>query len=476
MNDLWMALTELRDAQPDYEEAERYYDGDVQEKHASQLMQRLLKGSGTDFRVNLACRPVDAVLDRMEISAVTADPDAATKTLNEQWEANDLDIEAPEIHENGLKYGDAYLYVGLSEPDPDSEIEDEDTVESRTVDVFYNSPLTVRVIYDDEHPRRKKLAIKSWCEQGDDGKEWTRVNLYYPDRIEKWASKPGSKGDKPEDFEPYADDSTDENGHVIYEQPGKIPFFHFRTKRPYGVPVHKNAWGPQDALTKLIINQMSTADFAAFPQRYATIAASEGTDDDADWDHDDATDPEARESSMISGPGRVWLLRNIDKIGEFTPADVKNFLEPIGMYVRFMAAATSTPMRWFDPSGDVPSGESIRADEAPLVKRIEAFERSFAAAWSEALEYALKLLGTTATVTVQWAPTQTIEDLDGWNAIIAKQQAGVPVRQCLLEAGYTEAKVDEWGYTEDAPDGPGRLDDLLGAAGNGAEPALAGGL
>lgn len=463
MSDLMMALTELRDAQPCYEEAEEYYEGTADEKYASDAMRRLLTGSRTGFTINMAARPVDAVLDRMEIAAVTTDPEQHTTVLQQQvWDANDLDIEAPEIHLRTCSLGDAYLYVGLSDEPENPDLED-DTGPGRTVDMFYNSPTTVRIIYDTEHPRRKKLAIKSWCEKDEAGKDRTRVNLYYPDRIEKWVSKPNTKGVKEQDFERYADDSTDDNGDMVNET-GRIPFFHFRTRRPYGTPVHKNAFGPQDALTKLVINQMAASDFAAFPQRYTLAEPGVGTDDDTDWGDDDATDPEARESSLISGPGQVWQLRNIKAAGEFTPVDVKNFLEPMGTYVRFMAATTTTPLRWFDPSGDVPSGESIRADEAPLVKKVEALERAFAATWGEACEYALELLGVNGvTVMVQWAPTQTIDDLEGWQAVQAQQAAGVPVRQSLIEHGYTDTQVEEWGYTEQEPDGPNNLGDMMRA-------------
>src|SRR3546814_17791675 len=55
----------------------------------------------------------------------------------------------------------------------------------------------------------------------------------------------------------------------VENETGEIPFFHFRTARPYGRPEHKKAYGPQDALTKLVTTMMSTSAFAAFPQTWA---------------------------------------------------------------------------------------------------------------------------------------------------------------------------------------------------------------
>lgn len=464
MSDLIDALLALRDSRGAYQEAEDFYEGEVPERFMSETMAKLFGGGQSDYFVNLAQKPVVAVLDRLEIAAFTCPDEGATKVLAEQvWDANELDIEAPEIHERALTYGDAYLFVWEAEPpeqDEDGEEPAEDEASpGRRVDVFYNSPLSVRVLYDDEQPRRKRLAIKSWCVVDDDGKERTRVNLYYPDRCEKWISKANSEADRDDDFEPYVDEHTDENGEMPNPY-GEIPFFHFRTRRPYGRPEHKNAYGPQNGINKLITLLMSTADFDAFPQRYGLVESGAGTDDDTDWGEDETTDPEDRESALISRPGSLWALRHYKEVGQFQPSNPSNFLEPLSAEVRLMAAATTTPYRWFDPTGGVPSGESIRADDAPLVKKINARQRSFGATWSDAGQFALKILGIVAVPTVRWAPPQIINDLDGWQAILAKQDAGVTTRQTLLEAGYTEAEVTSWGYTEDEPNGPEGLGEL----------------
>jgi len=459
IEDLIPAYAELRAARPAYDQAEMYREGDAPERFASAAIQRALRGGSRDFHVNLAARPIDAVLDRLEIAALVCEPDEHTSTLTKRvWEANELDIEAPQIHDNALTFGDAYLFVWPSDTSSDTDEHGAPVARVDGVHVFYNSPLSVRMIYDEENPRLAKLVIKAWCEGAGDTKR-TRINLYYRDHMEKWVTKKDAakKSDdalKQEDFEPYVDDFTDENGHI--DNPyDRVPFFHFRTRRPYGRPVHRNAFGPQDALTKLITNQMAASDFAAFPQRYGLLDPGASEDDDLDWGDDDVSDPEDRPSQMVASPGSMWILRNYKSVGQFAPADVDAFLKPQSQFMRLMAATTTTPMRWFDPSGDVPSGESIRADDAPLVKKIGAFQRAFASTWRDALEFALRILDIEAKVTIQWAPAQTTGDLEFWQAVQAKQDAGVPVRQTLLEAGYTEAQVTAWGYTEEDPNGEG---------------------
>jgi hypothetical protein len=483
--DLADALTELGDAQPEYEKAERYYGGTESEKFLSPITRWLFKGSTNDFQVNLASAAVTAVTERLEIGSLTAAPappseeeaedteageegpnaddggreGEATRVLNEVfWHHNELDIEAPEIHEKGVAQGDAYLFVW-------PQMEDGRVV---GLDAFYNSPQSVRILYESENPRKKRLVIKQWSE-GTGKDERIRVNLYYPGtpgHMRKLISAKRKKGNKASEFEPYVDEHTDADGVIVFPWVFEgLPFFHFRTSRPYGRPEHRPAYGSQDMLTKLIRNMMSTSDFAAFPQRYGLVDPTATTDDGDDLGDEDVS-PEQANSQVIAGSGRMWLLRFLKSVGQFESADVDQFLKPIGLVQDFMGATTRTPISHFRlTQGGVStraSGESQRQDKEPLLAKINARQRSFAATWREAGQFALKLLDIDAIVTVRWMPSQVVAGKEGWEAVRAQQEAGVPVRQTLLEAGYTDSEVTSWGYTVDNPDGPGM--DLSGFA------------
>lgn len=500
--DLEEALESLHDALPGYDKAEAYYEGTVKEKFLNKAVQQLLTGSDTDFNVNLAGRVVDAVQDRMEIAAVTAEPvgddeedeeepdevetsnvvttasgfapagveqpeeeemSEEEKLLDEAvskiWRDNEMDIEAPEIHQKMLEYGDAYLFVGLND--------DEDNTEDK-VDLFFNSPKNVRILYEDENPRKKRLTIKRW-EIGPKNNKRIRLNLYYREGTYKFISKGASDRSGAADFQVFVDESTDEIGYVENES-GEIPFFHFRTARPYGRPEHRKAYGCQDALTKIITNMMSTTDFAAFPQRWALQESGTTTDDDLDWDEGDngatadTKNPMDLQSQLISGPGRIWPLRNMKAVGQFQSADVDQFLKPLDKFTGLMAAVTATPVSYFlvtlGAVATAASGESQRKGESPFLSKVNARQLSAEASWQDAVGYGLRLLGLEAEVKVRWAPIQIVSGKEGWEGVQAQQKAGVPVRQTLLEAGYTEAEVTSWGYTEDNPDGSGAADGL----------------
>lgn len=475
LEDMDLGLQELKDSLGDYKEAEKYFLGEAEEKFISDKLRRMLSGSASDFHVNLAGRVVYAVTDRLEIAGFTASPagdrpedeedseisnesssgsgaeNDLTATLMEQvWRHSNMAVEAPDIHEKATSLGDAYLYVGLDR-------------DGKGVDVFYNSPLTTRAIYDEENPREIRFVIKCW-KVGRGDKQKTRVNLYYPYFHFKFISKRNADkksyhGTKAVDFEVYTDEFTDADGVVDYGY-REIPFFHFRTRRPYGRPEHKDAYGPQDAITKLIAGQMTSTDFAAYPQRWAlSEPGSTGNDDDLDWGDDEDEEPGDKESALVSGPGRVWMLNNVKSVGQFQTADPDAFLKPLDKFIELMGSTTGTPLSYLHKvrgtSSTPLSGESQRQTEVMLLKKIEARQNAYQATWEEALEFALKLLGHDARVNVQWASALVDSGKGVWDGVLAQQSAGVPKRQTLLEQGYTERQCEKWGYTEENPNGEG---------------------
>jgi hypothetical protein len=423
LSDLGTALAAFETKYDEYITARAYYEGDVDEVFAWARLRRMLERTGNRYRFNFAATPVDTVLNRLEISSVQVPTDQGlTTALNDIWMENQLDLESGDIHRWGLVFGECFVFVWPDEGDG--------------VEITYNSPLITQVIYDVEHPRRVAYAAKRWP-MGDQ----VRLNLYYSDRIEKYASRVGTTTPREQDYQPYADD--DNGVWPVLNPYGRVPVFHFRTERPTGRPEHRNAYGPQDAINKLVITQMSTTDYHGFPQRYA-LAGNSASVESSDFG-DDPTDVPGGQS-LVSAPGELWWLRNVDSVGQFDPADVKNFLEPMKEYIRSMASTTATPLHYFDPSGDAPSGESLRTAEAPLVKKVSKRQRSFGATWSEALSFAIQVVTSRADVdvSVNWVQPASYDDLDFWQAALQRLSVGVPLRQVLTEAGYDPEAIDEW--------------------------------
>lgn len=404
------AVSAVLDKLPYYEEAQAYYDGEVPETFASPELAMLLRRTNMGANLNYARVVVDAVFNRMEIANVRGSSENATRRLADIWENNDLAAEAREIHRNTLVYGDAYAVVW---PDENGDIE-----------VIYNSPENMSMVYEPGTVRRKKYAVKLWRED----EETYRLNIYTKDALVKYVARtstvaPGTEWE--------VSDSIPNPWKVI-------PVFHFRTDGQFGRPEHKDAYGAQDAIHKHFVRSILIADYQSAPQRWALTKNGEGTDT-GDYDEGDT----ARENidALSNKPGNVWFLRNIDAVGEFKPANPEVFWMPIEKSVKAMAGLTQTPMSYFDKSSNQ-SGEAGRAGEAPLVKKIKDREASFASTWKELLGFVLKIDKINSKVEVRWTNPESLDNLDFWDVQLKKINAGLSHRQALREAGYEEDEID----------------------------------
>jgi hypothetical protein len=448
--DLLNGLEELAEATPGYLQAQAYYEATNPEVFASARLRWAMQRSGIAYRLNFAATAVDAVVERLRITSVTSPDHNANEQLQGIWRRNKMGLQMRQILRRASEYGDAYVMVWPS-GDPDDGDGDFD------VDIFYNSPTCVRVIYDEANPLRKRYAIKRW----EEGKR-IRVDLLYPDVIQKWISKPETKGNHAVDWMPYVDsfDLDPETNEVVEVWPvenpfGEIPVFHFRNDQPYGRPEHKGFYGPQDAIHKLAVSHMSGVDYQAFPQRYALADGGSSASDAADVDEDmfaiadtgtGSTRSAAGEgkANLSADPGSVWWMTGVREMGQFSPSDHGNFTEPMMIYLRFGAEITNTPLHRVDPTGDAPSGESLRASEAPFAAKVEDRILYYSDTVEELFGFALRVSGFQTDIDVQWAPVQTLDDVEGWNTVMLKLQAGVDPKQVLTEAGYSEELVDEW--------------------------------
>ncbi|HEY3689684.1 MAG TPA: phage portal protein [Pseudonocardiaceae bacterium] len=435
LGDLIAGLSQLDDAMPGYHKAGQYYSGEIPEFFASPRLRRAMMRTGAAFRFNFAKIPVDAVVERLKLAAVTCADTTADSALRDIWLRNKIALQSRQIIRRACEFGDAYVIVWPSDDDSG-------------VDIFYNSAQCVRIVYDTENPLLKSYAVKRW----EVGGKRHRADVYYPDRIEKWITKPGAKGEKPGDWMQF----TDEDGTWPVDNPfGEIPVFHFRTDQPYGEPVHKGFYGPQDAIHKLILSHMAGVDYQAFPQRYALMAPDMDSSEPAAEDEDifafadsgtGSTVPPAGEgrSQFSADPGSVWYMRGLTGVGQFDTAQHQNFTEPMLTYLRFGSEVTNTPLHRIDPTGDAPSGQSLRAAEAPFVHKIEDLQLSFGDTWRELFGFSLRVAGIAAEVTVRWTPAQTVDDLEGWQTVAEKMDCGVPPAQAFLEAGYSDEQVEKW--------------------------------
>jgi hypothetical protein len=478
--------------------ADEMYDGDVGMVFASEPVRRMLDRAGVealdDF--NYAHIPVDAVAERLQISSVVAAPaeenadgqeaeetaavKAATKAIAKLRKDNELDDEEKRLHLDASKHGDCYVFVWPA-TDADGKA---------TVDIRVNSAHNVIMVYDEEDSLKPVYALKSWRRKVGD-REAVRANIYYPDRTERWVTEVGTSPDKRDSWfrfgeeipnldggydsdgepvdpeEEFADlaadefaDGDDSDGEpdlvpidagVVPNPYRRIPWFHYRNNRPVGIPEHRNAYGPQTLINKLVYALAGNVDFQSLRQKYILVdpmqddPLSNSIDPDHPDDEDDDPESDGGTSGLRSSPGEIWRLYG-KAVGEFAAADPAGLIALFDRCVKAMAELTGLPQWAFSrASAELPSGEMVREANGDLTTKVQDRQKRYGPKWQDVYEFALKILGIEGvTVDVRWAPFQMVNDVAGWQVIQAKINAGVPPKVALEEAGYPPEHVDEW--------------------------------
>lgn len=407
------AVQAVLDRREEYLEAKDYYEGDVPETFATARLRRAFRTTGDRSRLNF-CRPVvEAVRDRLEIATITGDTQRATEAIRKFSEANDLEIEADEVHRQALVYGDVYVIVW---PNADGETE-----------FALHTPETMAMVYDPENPRKKLYAVKLWVS----GEAETRMNIYTDDAIRKYRTNTDQ-----------VTEGTQWNHVETIDNPfGEVPVFHFRTHRPYGRPEHKDAYDAQNAINKLFVTNMFTIDYQGAPQRYALSAV--GADGGEANDFDEGDTERENINALSASPGSVWYMKGVSQMGEFKPADGDVFWKPINSLRDTIASLTGTPAHYLTRGAYNPTGQSLRVAEAPLLKKVQDRQVAFGSGWRDLFRFVLKIEGINSGVTVYWKALESLDELERWDVTLKKINSGLSHRQALREGGYPEEEIDK---------------------------------
>lgn len=442
------ALSLMDAKNEEYVRAKEYYEGTRAEVFASVTVRRLLADSAAANPISLAHIPVDVIADKVELSSLTATEPAPAEILATVADANNLDDEADDVIRKACYYGDYYAIVDPTGEDDDGKIIAED------IKLVGSSPLTTIMVYDPMDDRTPLYGVKVW----QDGKR-LRGRIFYDDSTVKLITEETTQAAKAELFVFDIDVTKDqEEADAFVEHPGGLMLLRHLAigGKPYGVPVHKKAWGPQDAITKISATNLSNVDGQGFASRWALADPLAEVDDDIDDDFGDDGPTTAADASdgltkattgssrVKSIPGAIALLKGIKEVGQFDATPTEHFLKNLDWYVRVMAVACGVALFEFDLTGEQPSGEARRRAEGRSNKKAAKIQRAAGAFFRDLGDTVLAVLNTKGTVTATFRPTETATDKDGLELVASKIATGVPVTQAFLEAGYTDEQVAEW--------------------------------
>jgi len=415
----WLArLGKALDARlASYRNLQNYYNGRQPLALASAKYKNQFAQIFTGFSDNFVQLVVQALEERMTVQGFLVDGGAGDRKAWKLWQQNKLDAQSQKVHREALIKSECSVIVW---PDP---------ADASRVIIRGQKPEEVIVAYDDD-PLVRAVALKRWKTL--DGQQL--ATLYYPDRLEKFVSD--GKGN-------WSRRSVAGEAWPLYHSLGVVPVVPFvndpdldndgRSEIASILPL-------QDAINKLMLDMLTSSEFAAFRQKWVTGLAI-------------PIDPETNKEVEVfkTAVDRVWHARDKDvKFGDFEATDLGPYVEAIETVVQHMASQSRTPLHYLlGTSSNMPSGESLKATETGLVAKALRRHRDFGEAWEEVIQIAFRAVGDTRRGAIEdmvtdWKDPETRTESEHVDALIKMSSIGVPNEVLWEKWGATPQEIARW--------------------------------
>jgi hypothetical protein len=399
-----------------------FYDGDQGSMLTQRLAEFLNVSSGTSFAVNLMGLVVDSLAERLVLTGFSSGNDDVDDLLDDWWQANRMDGSQMHVHQAAGRDGQAFVIVEW-----DGDLGRPAFHENEA----WDGDEGVKVHWAGRPDSRVLFASKRWREEFDESGEIVirrRLNLYFPDRVEKYLALGGDAG-------------IGEAGWVKYGSPWPTPWTHPRTGEPLGVPVIPflnrqtgrselaDVIGVQTALNKTVLDILAAADVEGFGIYTKTGGAFV--------------------QSPLVAPGAFWQdtdpAASFGKIGAGT---LTALMEAYWLFCKTVAIVTRRPLSLFVGYSSGESGESLKEREAGLVAQAKAATVQFGNAWENVAYMALRLHDAfgggydsmaNLTLSAQWRSVEARDDNQYRAQLRADFQAGlIDKEQAWKEMGVSE--------------------------------------
>jgi hypothetical protein len=358
------------------------------------------------------------------------------------WQGNRLDARSRLVHNAGLIARRGFVLVWPSNDGP--------------VKITPEHPSQVIVDYKPGCPEDRVAGLKSFTDavaQREYATVWTVDGVYNwsrPTRRHTGSNK--APGDASGKWEPWSD--PDQGIFETAANPlGAVPLVEFQPHPELvGEPMGELDGGVtdvQDRINKTVLDRLVTANFASFPQKWAT-----GLEIPQDEDGNDV-------EPFKAAVNRLWVSEGEGtKLGQFTVADLSGYISSVEADIQHLAATTRTPPHYLlGQSGAIPSGDSLKATETGLIAKVLEIRDSYTESWEDVIRLALTAEGEAGSddlaLSMIWKDPESRSDAELHDAATKKQAVGVPWRAIMEYLGYSPTDIDRMDdqRAEDAANG-----------------------
>lgn len=381
----------------------RYQEG-THDQNLTPNMKKMLRihsaPQAESFALNYMDVVIQTMVDRINLQAIEGDTPDSTEWAQDVLESNRVDSMQHEVHEAAIRDGDSFVMVAYDN--------DEQEV-IFTFEEAFDGTSGMLAVYRSANLTDMYAAIKVWHIDGEGEKGTdiiTRVNIYYPGRIEKYFNINGGT------LEPFVEPG--QKGHILDwtlndGTPIGIPVVHFRNsgRRNYGRSEIRDVTTAQDALNRFFYSSVMAAELTAF-----TIFIAKGF----------------KPPSEIV-PGSVITIGEAGMTAEesastsferIEPGDLSQLLSMWNQTRLNISLISRTPAPEFGGSDAGASGESLKQRESGLIGKAERFMVRAGNAWEDVMAMAWRVQAAYGIVSppdygrfyTRWRPAEIRSDKD----------------------------------------------------------------
>lgn len=367
-------------------------------------------------RTNFTGLVTESVLDRLMVTGFRMggqDDIAADKLAWEIWQDNYLDSDQSVIMRDALVMGRSYVVVGADQSVSGVLITGED-------------PRQVIHASEPDNRRQVRSALKTWV---DEYTGHSHAVVYLPDTISYYQGKATAGGSMGWNHSSWTLD-LDEGDQGVADNPLRpfvpvVPFVNRPEKSRGGFGEFEDVTDVQDRINQHVLDRLVTGATQAFRQRWAI-----GTKMDGQFD---------------PGADLLWWVESDNaKFGDFTAADLRQFIDATRSDVEHLASVTRTPPYYLLGQMANLSGDALTAAEAGLVAKAKRRMAQFDESWEavQMLGFKLKGLETAVDAEAIWADPERRNQAAEADAAVKKDAVGVPWRQLMEDLGYSPQQID----------------------------------
>ena len=458
---LQQCVDEEKTAQENVVIARDYYEGD----HAVPLSERQkeflgFKEEESRFALNYCKGTVDAVTERMIVTALTSDDEAFAQWCWDVWADNRMDAKQGAVHHDAINDGETFVMVEWQADKPFPLL----LPHPRYTDPEVNGDgYGCKAHYMEGDPNLPlEMVSKRWKETqlNARGKRETirRMTLYYPDRIEKYIASKRNQAYREAGWEPYIEQDVDIDGKKVEKAwpiirrhsdgtPVGIPFAVLC--KPSRLPELWNAVPIQDYINKSALDLIATVDSTGFPVHllYGWAATTDGK-------------PPASDGSnyLKLFPGAlVTVDTGTTKDGQkvttedLETGDIKKLQDALDSWILKLAQITSTPLSRFQMTKQIAAEGTLKQQEEPLLAKARLYTTQIGNGWEDVFYIARSLaklngqqVGDDASLLqTQWKPLAVRDEKVLMETLQLKAALGVPYETLWGEMGYDADQIAE---------------------------------